>query len=73
MKVKYKSLFLCYFKIYSWYSDDIGPVLQVVEFDRPYTLLCKEDGVLADLALQTGEESRDKLLEIAKQNHTADT
>ena len=36
-----------------------------MEFDTPYNLLCKEDGVLAELAEQTGEDNLRKLKEIA--------
>lgn len=39
---------------------------QVAEFGRPYELLCKSDGVLAELAAQTGEASKERLLEIAR-------
>merc|ERR1719357_1721102 len=39
---------------------------QVAEFGRPYELLCKGDGVLAELAAQTGEASKERLLEIAR-------
>ena len=39
--------------------------MQIVEFDTPYNLLCKEDGVLAELAEQTGEDNLRKLKEIA--------
>ncbi|XP_023331666.1 multidrug resistance-associated protein 4 [Eurytemora carolleeae] len=38
---------------------------KIVEFDTPYNLLCKEDGVLAELAEQTGNENLRKLKEIA--------
>ena len=36
-----------------------------MEFDTPYNLLCKVDGVLAELAEQTGEDNLRKLKEIA--------
>jgi len=39
---------------------------RVVEYDSPYALLCKEGGVLAELAAQAGEDSRQKFLEIAR-------
>ena len=38
-----------------------------MEFDSPYQLLCRgEEGVLAELARQTGDEAKDKLVEKAR-------
>jgi len=39
---------------------------QVVEHGQPYELLCDKDGVLTELAEQTGAASKDRLLEIAR-------
>ena len=39
---------------------------KVVEFDTPHTLLSDADGVLMELATQTGEESRNKLVQLAR-------
>merc|ERR1712123_4370 len=42
---------------------------QVVEFGQPYELLCDKTGVLAELADQTGAASKDRLVEIARNNY----
>jgi hypothetical protein len=41
----------------------------VVEFDTPYSLVCREGGVLAELVAQTGDSSRERLVEMARQAH----
>ena len=46
-------------------------LLQVVEFDTPYSLVSREGGVLADLVAQTGDSSRERLVEMARQAHLA--
>jgi len=39
---------------------------QVAEFGRPYELLSQRGGVLAGLAAQSGDDGREKLLEMAQ-------
>jgi ATP-binding cassette subfamily C (CFTR/MRP) protein 4 len=39
---------------------------KVVEFDEPHELLSNPDGVLTELVAQTGEESQNKLVELAR-------
>jgi len=39
---------------------------KVVEFGQPYELLCDQNGVLHELAEQTGATAKDRLLEIAR-------
>ena len=39
---------------------------KVVEFDEPYQLLLNPDGVLTELVEQTGEESKNKLFDLAR-------
>eukprot|EP00088_Acartia_fossae_P025098 TRINITY_DN25950_c0_g1_i2.p2 TRINITY_DN25950_c0_g1~~TRINITY_DN25950_c0_g1_i2.p2 ORF type:complete len:133 (-),score=56.20 TRINITY_DN25950_c0_g1_i2:241-639(-) len=39
---------------------------KVVEFDEPYQLLLKPEGVLSELVAQTGKESKTKLVELAR-------
>ena len=41
----------------------------VVEFGQPYELLCDKSGVLTELAEQTGEASKDRLFEIARDSY----
>ena len=38
----------------------------MVEFDEPYQLLLNPDGVLTELVEQTGEESKNKLFDLAR-------
>jgi nicotinamide mononucleotide (NMN) deamidase PncC len=46
-------------------------MLQVAEFDTPYSLVTREGGVLAQLVAQTGDASRERLVEMARQAHLA--
>jgi len=39
---------------------------KVVEFGTPYDLMCQPEGYLNKLALQTGDQSRDRLMEMAR-------
>ena len=41
----------------------------VVEFVQPYELLCNKSGALTELAQQTGEASKDRLVEIARASY----
>ncbi len=45
--------------------------VQVVEFDTPYALVEREGGVLAELVAQTGDASRERLIDMARQAHLA--
>ena len=45
------------------------PVLSdgcVAQFDQPYSLLCEEGGILAELVSQTGPAARKRLMDIAR-------
>ena len=51
------------------------PVLSdgcVSQFDQPYSLLCEEGGILAELVRQTGPAARDRLMDIARAAFRAD-
>lgn len=42
----------------------------VSQFGQPYDLLCdNEGGILADLVNETGQSSKDRLFEIARQSY----
>ena len=44
----------------------------VVQAGPPYTLLTEEEGgMFSEMVAETGRETRDKLLEMARQKHTA--
>jgi hypothetical protein len=45
--------------------------VQVVEFDTPYALVEREGGVLAELVAQTGDASKERLIDMARQAHLA--
>ena len=38
----------------------------VAQFGQPYSLLCEEAGILAELVRQTGPAARDRLMDIAR-------
>ena len=47
----------------------IIPVLAdgcVAQFDQPYTLICEEGGILAELVSQTGPATKARLTDIAR-------
>ena len=51
------------------------PVLSdgcVAQFDQPYSLLCEEGGILAELVSQTGPAARDRLMDIARSTFRED-
>ena len=38
----------------------------MAQFDQPYTLVCEEGGILAELVSQTGPATRERLMDIAR-------
>ena len=38
----------------------------VAQFDQPYSLVCEEGGILAELVRETGPATRDRLTQIAR-------
>ena len=38
----------------------------VAQFDQPYTLVCEEGGILAELVSETGPATRARLTDIAR-------
>ena len=44
----------------------------VAQFGQPYSLLCEEAGILAELVRQTGPAARDRLMDIARAAFRAD-
>ena len=38
----------------------------MAQFDQPYTLVCEEAGILAELVSETGPATRERLTDIAR-------